>query len=238
MVYEHSHRKTERHSILISKINKTLGQKKILKDISFFVKPNTIHAVIGPNGAGKTTLMRIILGLLKQDSGSVDFFNNVDDVSAMLETDYLFETKTAWENLEYFCGFFNLDFERQKNKILQLSKLLKIDDSLDLKTHYFSKGMKRKFTLLVTLLRDTSNILLDEPTSGVDPESRLLIRDLMFKLKTEGKTIIITSHDLAEIQKCSDTISIIQNGNMLDTIENNDSLIDLEELYFHKTRLV
>ena len=60
----------------------------------------------------------------------------------------------------------------------------------------------------------------------------------MFKLKTEGKTIIITSHDLAEIQKCSDTISIIQNGNMLDTIENNDSLIDLEELYFHKTRLV
>jgi len=182
--------------------------------------------------------MRIILGLLKQDSGSVDFVNNVEDVSAMLETDYLFETKTAWENLEYFCGFFNLDFERQKNKILQLSKLLKIDDSLDLKTHYFSKGMKRKFTLLVTLLRDTSNILLDEPTSGVDPESRLLIRDLMFKLKTEGKTIIITSHDLAEIQKCSDTISIIQNGNMLDTIENNDSLIDLEELYFHKTRLV
>jgi len=178
------------------------------------------------------------LGLLKQDSGTVDFSNDAGDVSAMLETDYLFKTKTAWENLEYFCGFFNLDFERQKNKILHLSKLLKVDDSLDLKTNYFSKGMKRKLTLLVTLLRDTSIILLDEPTSGVDPESRLLIRDLMFKLKTEGKTVILTSHDLAEIQKCSDTISIIQNGNILDTIENNDLLNDLEEFYFNKTRLV
>jgi len=238
MVYKYSQQKTERYSILVSQINKTLGQKKILKAISFSVKPNTIHAVIGPNGAGKTTLMRIILGLLKQDSGTVDFSNDAGDVSAMLETDYLFETKTAWENLEYFCGFFNLDFERQKNKILHLSKLLKVDDSLDLKTNYFSKGMKRKFTLLVTLLRDTSIILLDEPTSGVDPESRLLIRDLMFKLKTEGKTVILTSHDLAEIQKCSDTISIIQNGNILDTIENNDLLNDLEEFYFNKTRLV
>lgn len=238
MIYECHHPSSEKFAILLSEINKTLGKKKILDNINFSVKLNTIHAVIGPNGAGKTTLMRIILGLLKPDGGSVEFITDANDISAMLETDYLFETKTAWENLEYFCGFFKLDFKKQRNKILYLSEILKIEDSLDLKTNYFSKGMKRKFTLLITLLRDSSILLLDEPTSGVDPESRMLIRDLLFRLKAEGKTMIITSHDLAEIQKCSDTISILQDGKILETIINNDSIHDLEEIYFYKTRLV
>lgn len=116
--------------------------------------------------------------------------------------------------------------------IERYAALLQLETALDNKVATYSKGMKRKLSLLITLLKDSPILLLDEPTSGVDPESRLVMRSVLRGLKDEGKTLILTSHDLAEVQKISDWITILIGGSIVETIHNQEFCGDLEQRFF------
>ena len=213
-------------------LTKKFKDKKILNSITMDVYPNTITGIIGQNGAGKTTLLRTILGLYNPTEGSVDKTVDDSELSMLLENDFLCEKKTGFQNIEHFSSYFKIDTKNIILKVEKYSKILNLFNNLDLRVSSYSKGMKRKLSLLIVLLRDTKIIILDEPTSGVDPISRVEIRKLLSEIRDEGRTIIITSHDLVEIQKLSDNIILLDDGSLIKLFEGNINHEDLERAYF------
>lgn len=214
--------------IKIRNLNKNFKEKKLFNDFSLEVEENSVHAIVGPNGSGKTSLLRILTGLYKKDSGEVMVGGTY---SMLLENDYLYEDKTGFENIKLYglyFGFEAKDFEKY-------SDLLEITEDLNRKVSNYSKGMKRKLSLLIIILMNREIIFLDEVTSGVDPISRVEIRKIIQLLKDEGKTIIITSHDLSEIEKVADRVSMIKGGSLLFTKNISDIKGEsLEDLFLEE----
>ena len=150
----------------------------------------------------------------------------------LLENDYLFEAKTGRENISDFGIYFSLDPAQISASLQRYSAILQLDSALGNKVAAYSKGMRRKLSLLITLLRNTPILMLDELTSGVDPESRRVMRSVLSQLKEEGRTVILTSHDLAEVQKISDWIVIMKAGSIVETMNNQVFEGDLEQRFF------
>ena len=179
------------------------------ENFSLNVKANTIHAIIGPNGSGKTTLLRLITGVYQPNAGTI---NIAGKYAMQLENDYLYEEQTGLENLRIFGKYFGFEInDRSDSYCTQLG----LTEHLGKRVSTYSKGMKRKLSLLIVIMMGRDILLMDEPTSGVDPISRVEIRSLIEALKADGKTVIITSHDLSEIEKCADDVSMIKNGRLL-----------------------
>ncbi|MDY3006697.1 ABC transporter ATP-binding protein, partial [Anaerococcus porci] len=197
-------------------------------DFSIEIEANTVHAIVGPNGSGKTSLLRILTGLYDKDDGEVKVKGNH---AMLLENDYLYEDKTGLENIKIYGLYFGYEAKNYEKH----SDLLEITNDLNRNVSTYSKGMKRKLSLLIIVMMNRDIIFLDEVTSGVDPISRVEIRKLIRLLKDEGKSIIITSHDLAEIEKAADRVSMIKSGELLFT--KNISEIygeSLEELFIEE----
>lgn len=232
MVHPQSATAIERYAILVSGAGKTLNGQKIINNVSLAVPRNSIYAIIGPNGAGKTTLLRLMNGLLTLDEGTIRYASDEHQIAVLLENDYLFETKTGRENIRDLGIYFSLDPAQISASLQRYSAILQLDSALDNKVATYSKGMKRKLSLLITLLRNTPILMLDELTSGVDPESRRVMRSVLSQLKEEGRTIILTSHDLAEVQKISDWIVIMKAGSIVETMNNQVFEGDLEQRFF------
>lgn len=232
MVCPQSASAIEGYAILVSGAGKSLNDRRIINNVSLAVPHNSIYAIIGPNGAGKTTLLRLMMGLLTLDEGMIRYACDGSQVSVLLENDYLFEAKTGWENIRDLGIYLSLDPSQTSSTVKHYSALLQLDSALDNKVASYSKGMKRKLSLLITLLRDTPILMLDELTSGVDPESRRVMRSVLNQLREEGRTIILTSHDLAEVQRISDWITILNGGSTVETINNREFHGDLEKRFF------
>lgn len=218
--------------ISIYNLSKAFDGKKLFQNFNFTVKKNSVHALIGANGAGKTTLLRLLTGLYEPDEGKI----SVSGKHAMLlENDYLYEDKTGLENLKIFglyFGYYVKDYKKYSDSLNITEHLLK-------RVSTYSKGMKRKLSILIVILINSEIIYLDEPTSGVDPLSRVEIRKIIQKLKEEGKTILITSHDLSEIEKSADYIKyeIKLDENMVLIINcksDGASAIDYENIFKSK----
>ncbi len=216
--------------IEIKNMSKNFKNKKLYNDFSLEIEANTVHAIVGPNGSGKTSLLRILTGLYKEDKGSV-LVNG--DHAMLLENDYLYEDKTGIDNIDIYGLYFGYKGKGYK----KYSDLLGISDDLDRKVSTYSKGMKRKLSLLIIVLMNRDIVFLDEATSGVDPISRVQIRDLIKILKDKGKTIVITSHDLSEIEKVANKVTMIKDAKILFT-KNMDDIKgeSLEELFIEEGR--
>lgn len=216
--------------IEIKNMSKNFKNKKLYNDFSLEIEANTVHAIVGPNGSGKTSLLRILTGLYKEDKGSV-IVNG--DHAMLLENDYLYEDKTGIDNIDIYGLYFGYKGKGYK----KYSDLLGISDDLERKVSTYSKGMKRKLSLLIIVLMNRDIVFLDEATSGVDPISRVQIRDLIKILKDKGKTIVITSHDLSEIEKVADKVTMIKDAKILFT-KNIDDIKgeSLEELFIEEGR--
>lgn len=198
-----------KNAIEVINLKKTFNNRVLFDSFNLNIKANTIHAIIGPNGSGKTTLLRLITGIYQPNEGKI----NINGKYAMqLENDYLYDEKTGIENIKIFGKYFNFNIDKSLNSY---SSQLGLTEHLSKRVSNYSKGMKRKLSLLIVILMERDIIIMDEPTSGVDPISRIEIRKLIENLKSNGKTIIITSHDLSEIEKCADDISMIKNGKLL-----------------------
>ena len=216
--------------IEVKNISKNFKNKKLYNDFSLEIEANTVHAIVGPNGSGKTSLLRILTGLYKEDKGSV-IVNG--DHAMLLENDYLYDDKTGIDNIDIYGLYFGYKGKGYK----KYSDLLGISDDLDRKVSTYSKGMKRKLSLLIIVLMNRDIVFLDEATSGVDPISRVQIRDLIKILKDKGKNIVITSHDLSEIEKVADKVTMIKDAKILFT-KNMDDIKgeSLEELFIEEGR--
>ena len=201
--------------IEVKNMSKNFKIKKLFNDFSLEIEENTVHALVGPNGSGKTSLLRILTGLYKEDGGQVKIKGSH---AMLLENDYLYEDKTGIENIKLYGLYFGYGLDSYQ----KYADLLEITNDLGRNVSTYSKGMKRKLSLLIIVMMNREIIFLDEVTSGVDPISRVEIRKLIKLLKDEGKTIIITSHDLSEIEKVADKVSMIKSGELLFTKNINE----------------
>jgi len=215
--------------IEVQDLTKTFNGKPVLNGISFHVKKGEIFGYLGPNGAGKTTTMKILLGLLKPESGSALVFgealgDNGDlrrRVGVLLENAGLYERLSAYENLNYYAQLYHASHidERIKN----LLDFVGLSDRQNDRVGEFSKGMKRRLALARSIIHDPDVLFYDEPSAGLDPEAQKLVRDLILHLAREkGRTIFLNSHDLDEVQRVCSKIAIVQKGEVkaYDTIEN------------------
>ncbi|HEM9167518.1 TPA: ABC transporter ATP-binding protein [Streptococcus agalactiae] len=214
--------------IEVKNMSKNFKNKELFNNFSLEIEANTVHALVGPNGSGKTSLLRILTGLYKEDGGQVKIKGSH---AMLLENDYLYEDKTGIENIKLYGLYFGYGLDSYQ----KYADLLEITNDLGRNVSTYSKGMKRKLSLLIIVMMNREIIFLDEVTSGVDPISRVEIRKLIKLLKDEGKTIIITSHDLSEIEKVADKVSMIKSGELLFTKNINEIQGEsLEDLFIEE----
>lgn len=205
-------------AIRLENIQKSLGNRKILKGISFSVEMGDIFGYLGPNGAGKTTTIRIILGLFKADSGNLDVLGqDVNKSEArrkigfVLDLDGLYDGMTARENLIFYSRIYSLDVEEKR--IAQLLDMVELSGRGDDRVHTYSTGMRQRLVLARSMVHDPEVLVLDEPTSGVDPSGQIQIRKILLNMAhKENKTIILSSHNLDEVQRICNRIAIIDRG--------------------------
>lgn len=204
--------------ISINQISKSFGTATVLNQVSLEVKANEMFGFIGLNGVGKTTLIKIILDLLDADSGNVTLFG-VNSVipKARSQVCYLPEKfqpspyLTGWEFLKFAAGFYHNDLSIEAAE--KLASRLSLDPSaLKKRIGKYSKGMVQKLGLISVFLSKAELVILDEPMSGLDPKSRISLKEELVNYQKSGKTIFFSSHILSDIDEICDSIAVLNNG--------------------------
>lgn len=204
----------------IDNIKKRFGDTEVLKGISFQIQQGEIFGFVGHNGAGKSTLIHILTGIVQKSSGSFQCLNTSDDhlddvkkrIGVMPDIANLYQHMKGVGFLQYMGSL--VGDPRSKEECEQLLQRVGLEDAGDKKIKTYSFGMKKKISIAQALLGQPELIILDEPTSGIDPESAIDIRHLMTELQQQGKTIFLTSHNLDEIEKICDRVGILSEGVM------------------------
>ena len=204
---------------------KSFGKKQILKDVSFEIDEGDILAFIGPNGSGKTTTIKLILGLQNIDKGKVtingfdiekDFVKSIEKVGAIVENPDTYMYLTGWQNLKLTA---NLYKDITDEKIKEIVKLVDLEGRINDKVSKYSLGMRQRLGIARALINEPNVLILDEPTNGLDPEGIKDLRNLLKKLAKEGLGILISSHNLAELESFCNKVLIIDNGTIIETSE-------------------
>ena len=215
----------------VKKLNKSFGKKQVLHNVSFKVDEGEILGFIGPNGAGKTTTIKLILGLQSIDSGEVyingfdiknDFEKAISCVGAIVESPDLYMYLTGRQNLKLIANYYNNITKEDINKII---KLVGLNKRIDDKVSKYSLGMRQRLGIAASLLHKPRVLILDEPTNGLDPEGIKEMRELLIKLSKEGIAVLISSHNLSELDNFVTNTCIIQNGKIL----SNTSVKELKK---------
>jgi len=205
-------------AISLENVTKKLDGREILKGISFTVEQGDIFGYLGPNGAGKTTTIRILLGLFEATSGRLNIMGQDINLSETrkkigfaLSPDGLYENMTAEENLEFYARIYGVT--ETAKRISSLLQAVGLEDRAKDKTGTYSKGMRQRLTLARAMVHNPEVLILDEPTSGVDPTGQMEIRQIMLDVAhKEKKTVLLSSHNLDEVQKICNRIALIDRG--------------------------
>jgi daunorubicin resistance ABC transporter ATP-binding subunit len=217
-------------------LTKRFGGITAVDNLSFRVKYGEIFGLLGPNGSGKTTTINMISGLSKPSSGEVKVlgFNMADNtraVHAVLGTvpqeTALYEELTAWTNMSVHADLYGVPRSERDRRMTDMLKLVELYDRRHSRVSTFSGGMKRRLALARALLHDPQLLYLDEPTLGVDVQSRRAIWDYILDLKKEGKTVLLTTNYLEEANLLCDRIAIIDHGKLVAL----DTPVDLKRRY-------
>lgn len=218
--------------IKVDNLKKRYGDVVALDDVSFKVERGETFGLLGPNGAGKTTTIQLLCGLLKPDSGTVTLGGKTDpslvevrsSLGVVPQALAIYEELSARQNLRFFGRMYGLS-GRQLNECLEscldIAGLRKRSND---RASKYSGGMKRRLNMVCSLLHEPPLLLLDEPTVGVDPQSRNLIFDTIEGMKNQGRTIIYTTHYMEEAQRLCDRVAILDHGRILD-MDSVDNLI-------------
>jgi ABC-2 type transport system ATP-binding protein len=208
-------------AVLIQNLQKRYGSVEAVKDISLSVEPGEIFGLLGPNGAGKTTTIRCLCTLTKPDAGKVEVsgISVIDQPRAarqrlgyVAQEVALDKVLTGRELLQLQAALYHLPKAVAKKRIEEVIDILGLGDYADKKTGTYSGGLKRRLDLAAGLLHQPDVLVLDEPTVGLDIESRFVVWDLLRKLREAGTTVLITSHYLEEIDALADRVAIIDKG--------------------------
>ncbi len=210
--------------IEVKNLKKSFGDREVLKGINFSIKKGELYGLLGPNGAGKTTAISILSSLLNADSGEV-FIENLNlrtDTNAIKRITgvvpqeiALYNDLTALENLMFWGGIYNVPKQELSQKANELLQLFGLEDRKNDRVKNYSGGMKRRINIAAALLHKPKILFLDEPTVGIDPQSRNLIFEVIEKLHRERITIIYTTHYMEEAERLCDRIGIIDNGEII-----------------------
>ena len=210
--------------IKLNNISKSFKTINALNDASLDIKEGEFFGLLGPNGAGKTTLMNILIGYLYADSGSV-YINGEEvkrtelkfrsELGFVPQSVALYGDLTAEENLKFFGSLYNIDSSVLQNNIKDYLNAVGLYDRRKDTVKNFSGGMKRRLNLITALLHNPKVLLCDEPTVGVDPQSRNTIFDFLEKLNRDGLTIVYTTHYMEEAERLCNRVAIIDNGNII-----------------------
>ncbi len=210
-------------------LRKTFGNIVAVDNLSFKIEKGEVFGLLGPNGAGKTTLVNLAVGLLEPDHGSVEIdglgASNSPQVRAQIgvapQALAIYEELSAEENLVFFARIQGVNRTKLTERVAWSLDFVGLTDRRRDRVKTFSGGMKRRLNLAIALVHDPPLLLLDEPTVGVDPQSRNAIFDNITALQKEGRTIVYTTHYMEEAQRLCDRVGIIDHGKLLalDTVE-------------------
>jgi ABC-2 type transport system ATP-binding protein len=192
--------------------------------VDLAVEPGEIFGLVGPNGAGKTTTLRILATLLRPNSGSAevagfDVVRNPDDVRRVLgfmpDSFGVYDDMKVWEYLDFFARCYGIGARARRRMIGDLLELVDLGPKRDTYVQGLSRGMQQRLCLAHALVHDPQVLLLDEPASGLDPRARVELRELLRELRTLGKTIVISSHILPELEELCTSVAIVDHGQVL-----------------------
>lgn len=221
--------------IRFQNIRKSFKSVDALKDINLDINKGDFLGLLGPNGAGKSTAMNLLIGYLKPDSGDIfingfNILNTRGDFRSSIgfvpQTIALYEDLSALENLKIFGSFYNINENELENDINYFLNAVGLFERRKDNVKNYSGGMKRRLNLIVALLHKPGVLLCDEPTVGVDPQSRNAIFDFLEKLNNEGLTIVYTTHYMEEAERLCNRIAIIDSGSII-ALGSPAKLLDL-----------
>lgn len=226
------------------------SQQPAISDLSLQIPSGSVFGLLGPNGAGKSTLVMMLCGLLVPDSGSISLLGmNVKEkgdairkgIGVAPQDIALFPSLTAFENLFYFGKMYGLKSDHIKRQIHEYLEIFGLSDKAHKRVSTFSGGMKRRLNLIAAILHDPILLILDEPTAGVDVQSRNILLDFLLTLKTKNITILYSSHFLEEAERICTQIAIIDEGKLVAAgipsllIQDHTDCSTLESLFLKLT---
>ncbi|MCF7668875.1 MAG: ABC transporter ATP-binding protein [Verrucomicrobia bacterium] len=192
-----------------------------VKDLNLKVREGEAFGFLGPNGAGKTTTMNVLLGFLPPTSGTAYLFG-VDvrrtiarqRIGYLPEQTYYYRFLSAVELLRFYAGIFRIPRGETEARIARVLRLVDLEDAGDRAIRTYSKGMQQRVGLAQALINEPDLLILDEPTSGLDPLGRMKVREIIRRLKEEGKTVFFSSHELGEVETVCDRVVIMHRGEL------------------------
>ena len=236
--------------IEIRAVAKAFGSLQVIEEASFVARDGEITGLIGPNGAGKTTLFRLVCTALRPDSGAtlVDGIDSQEDpiaarqrLGVLPDVRGLYPRLTAREHIRYFGSLHGIPRAELDARLTELVETLRMEDFIDRRTHGFSRGQQMKVALGRALVHRPHNIMLDEPTNGLDVTTSRSVRDLMRRLRDEGRCILLTSHIMQEVEALADRIVLLSAGRIAlqgtpAELRRATGLDDLEEIFMAATQ--
>lgn len=203
--------------------SKELGQqtKIAVRDLSLEVHGGQVFGFLGPNGAGKTTTMNVLLGFVNATGGTARIFG-VDvrqpiarqRIGYLPELTYYYKFLTAEELLRFYARIFRISKSDTDRRIDEILKLVELEHARKRQIRTYSKGMQQRAGLAQALINDPDLLILDEPTSGLDPLGRMKVRNIIQRLKSDGKTVFFSSHELGEVETVCDRVAILHQGEL------------------------
>ncbi len=231
--------------IVVDGLRKSFGDVRAIDGVSFTAEDGKITGLLGPNGAGKSTTLRVLYTVLKPDDGTA-LIDGIDVVSSSLDArrrigtlphgSGLYPHLSARENIAYYARLYGMDNETLDERVQRVIERLDIGDFAERRTKGFSQGQRTKVSLARALVHEPQNILLDEPSNGLDVMSTRALRQLIRDLRDAGKCILFSSHVMQEVAALCDEIVIISSGRVAlndtpDGIRNATGCDDLEEAF-------
>jgi sodium transport system ATP-binding protein len=233
--------------IRVDGIYKSFGKVRAVSGVSFEAPDGKVTGLLGPNGAGKSTTLRVLYTVLKPDEGTamIDGIDVVGDplrarqrIGALPHGAGLYPQLSARENIAYFARLCGIDKAEVDDRVDEIVRLLEIDSFAERRTKGFSQGQRTKVALARALVHDPQNIILDEPSNGLDVMATRSLRELILKLKDSGRCVLFSSHIMQEVAALCDDICIIANGRVAidDSVEGiraRTGCEDLEDAFVH-----
>ena len=235
--------------IEIRGVAKAFGDLRVVEDVTFVARDGEITGLIGPNGAGKTTLFRLICTVLQPDRGTM-LIDGIDAqrhplaarrrLGVLPDVRALYTRLTAREHLRYFGELHDIPRQALTARIDELVTTLRMEDFIDRRARGFSRGQQLKVALGRALVHQPHNIMLDEPTNGLDVATSRAVRELLRRLRAQGRCILLTSHIMQEVAALADRIVVLADGHIVlhgtpDELRRKTGMTDLEEIFMAAT---